>query len=38
MDFWQDLAEDFNEMVERLRTERGANSFDEDHEPVLSMK
>jgi nitrogen fixation/metabolism regulation signal transduction histidine kinase len=38
MDFWQDLAEDFNEMVERLRTDRAANSFDEDHEPVLSMK
>jgi nitrogen fixation/metabolism regulation signal transduction histidine kinase len=37
MDFWQDLAEDFNEMVERLKSERTANSFDEDHEPVLSM-
>jgi len=37
LDFWQGLAEDFNEMIERLKAERGAKAADADDEPALSI-
>jgi hypothetical protein len=38
MDFWHGLAEDFNEMVDRLKSGQVGDSFETDDEPALIAK